>query len=364
MEWDERFALRGRTVRSSAIRELLKVTELPDTISFAGGLPAPELFPLALFREACIRVLGEIGPPALQYGSTEGYRPLREFVAARLRQRGMDFSADQVLITAGSQQALDLVGKLMIDPGDAVVIESPTYVGALQAFNMYGPSYLSVATDADGLRTDVLAKILRRRPKFIYVLPNFQNPSGATLSLKRRHELAEIADAFDVLIVEDDPYAELRFTDVTLPAITHLSQQLRGPDAPAIHLGTFSKTLSPGLRLGWIAGPREVVRKLVQLKQGTDLHTSTFTQMVAYEAARDGFIEKHVLEIRRVYHERMLAMSEALKKHFPPGTSWTEPQGGMFLWVTLPGHVDSREVLKVAVQNKVAFVPGNSFFPG
>src|SRR5690349_9651774 len=202
MEWNERFAARGRTVRSSAIRELLKVTELPDTISFAGGLPAPELFPLALFREACIRVLGEIGPPALQYGSTEGYRPLREFVAARLRQRGMDFSADQVLITAGSQQALDLVGKLMIDPGDAVVIESPTYVGALQAFNMYGPSYLSVATDADGLHTDLLAKILRRRPKFIYVLPNFQNPSGATLSLKRRHELAEIADAFDVLIVE------------------------------------------------------------------------------------------------------------------------------------------------------------------
>ena len=362
IDWSEHFSERGRTVRSSAIRELLKVTELPDAISFAGGFPAPELFPIEQFRAASDKVLRENGPASLQYGATEGYRPLREFVAGHLQQRGMQFTTDEVIITAGSQQALDLVGKLFIDEGDAVVVENPSYVGGLQAFHMFGPKYVAVPTDADGLCTNHLEAALNDNPKFIYVLPNFQNPSGSTLTLERRRAVAEIADAHGVPIVEDDPYAELMFEGEPLPAITSIAQKVRGAGAASMHLGTFSKTLAPGLRLGWIAAPAEVTRKVVQLKQGTDLHTSTFTQMVAYEIARTGFIDKHVREIRKVYHARMVAMSEALKKYFPTETSWKNPLGGMFLWVRLPDGVDSREVLKIAVENKVAFVPGNAFF--
>ena len=364
MDWNEHFAERGRTVRSSAIRELLKVTELPDTISFAGGLPAPELFPIAQFRSACDKVLSENGAASLQYGATEGWRPLREFVASHLRERGLQFTTDEVIITAGSQQALDLVGKLFIDRGDPIVVESPSYVGGLQAFHMYGPEYVSLPTDADGLRVDLLEAALQRRPKFIYVLPNFQNPSGATLTIERRRALAEFADRHNVPIVEDDPYAELIFQGDPLPAVTRFAQERRGPDAASLHLGTFSKTLSPGLRLGWIAAPPEVARKVVQLKQGTDLHTSTFTQAVAYEIARSGFIDEHVQMIRAVYGERMRTMAAALETYLPPEASWSKPLGGMFFWVRLPEGVDSREVLKIAVENKVAFVPGNAFFAG
>jgi 2-aminoadipate transaminase len=212
------------------------------------------------------------------------------------------------------------------------------------------------------LRTDLLERALQQRPKFIYALPNFQNPSGATLTIERRRVLAELADQHDVPIVEDDPYAELIFEGEPFPAVTHFAQELRGPAAASLHLGTFSKTLAPGLRLGWIAAPAEVTRKIVQLKQGTDLHTSTFTQVVAHEIARTGFLDEHIRIIRGVYRERMLAMVSALEKHFPAEATWAVPRGGMFLWVRLPNGVDSREVLNLAVENKVAFVPGNAFF--
>ncbi len=360
--WNEHFSERGQTVRSSAIRELLKVTERPDTISFAGGLPAPELFPIEEFRRACDTVLSEHGRVALQYGATEGYRPLREYVAGHLQQRGLKFAADDVIITGGSQQALDLVGKLFIDKGDPIVVESPSYVGGLQAFQMYGPRFVTVPADADGLRTDLLEEALRQHPRFIYALPNFQNPSGATLTIERRRKLAELADKYDVPIVEDDPYAELIFEGEPLPPVTRFAQELRGAEAASLHLGTFSKTLSPGLRLGWIAAPAEVIRKIVLLKQGTDLHTSMFTQAVAYEIARSDFIDEHVRQIRAVYGERMLAMIAALEKYFPPEVTWTKPLGGMFVWVRLPDGIDGREVLRIAVDNKVAFVPGHAFF--
>lgn len=358
-------ARRTLALRSSAIRELLKVTECPGIISFAGGLPAPELFPLAALQDACSRLLAENGPAALQYGTTEGYRPLREFVAGELSRNGIDLTTENVLITAGSQQALDLVGKLFIDPGDRVLVEAPSYVGALQAFKMYGAEFLSVPIDDNGLRCELLEEALRSRPKFLYILPNFQNPSGVTLSLRRRTELLTVVERHGIPIIEDDPYRELCFQGDKLPALLSLDQQKRGPLSPGnvIQLGTFSKTLSPGLRLGWVVAPTEIIAKLVLLKQGTDLHTSTFNQMLAHEVARDGFLDKHIQKIRRVYGDRCNSMLEALGEFFPQGVTWTRPRGGLFLWITLPEGTDSRAVLEAALQHDVAFVPGDAFFP-
>jgi 2-aminoadipate transaminase len=363
--WKHLYALRTVPLQSSAIRELLKVTERPEVISFAGGLPAPELFPIPAFQKACSKLLAENGATALQYGTTEGYRPLREFVAEQCNRSGLEVTAENVIITAGSQQALDLIGKLFIDPGDRVVVEAPSYVGALQAFRMFGAEFSVVPIDDDGLRCELLPEALRCRPKFLYVLPNFQNPSGVTLSLTRREELVAMADCDGVPIIEDDPYRELRFRDAHLPSLLLLDQRKHGDycRANVIQLGTFSKTLSPGLRLGWIVAPAEIISKLVLLKQGTDLHTSTFNQMLAYELARDGFLEKHIPEIRRVYGERCDVMLNALEEFFPPGVTWTRPDGGLFLWITLPQRIDSRGVLEAALRQEVAFVPGDAFFP-
>ena len=368
--WRDRFAQRAQGVTSSAIRELLKLTERSDILSFAGGLPAPEAFPVAEVDVACHRVVRDHGAAALQYGPTEGFLPLRELLAEHMERQGVPASPDDVIITTGSQQALDLVGKLFLDPGSHVVTEEPTYLGALQAFNAYQARYLPLPLDADGLRVDLLEDALRGRPRFAYVLPNFQNPTGVTLSLERRHRLVELASHHGVPIVEDDPYGQLRYAGEALPAIAALHAGLEGPAAGAgafqggtIYLGTLSKILGPGLRLGWVVAPNEVLRKLVQLKQGADLHTSTFTQMVAYETARDGFLERHVRRIRELYGSRRDAMLQALEDHMPDGVSWTRPRGGLFLWVTLPCGLDSTVLLGRALQEKVAFVPGTSFFP-
>lgn len=365
--WTSRYAQRAKGVKSSAIRELLKITQRPEVISFAGGLPASEVFPAARFQEACQRVLQTESHLALQYGATEGYEPLREMIARHINRYGIQARPENVMITSGSQQALDLIGKLLINQGDKVLVEAPTYLGALQAFSVYGAEYIQVPSDADGLKTQLLEAPLRLGPKFMYVLPNFQNPGGTTLAEGRRHELVLLADRFGIPIIEDDPYGQLRFEGEHLPPLVVLDRANLRRDqgysiGNVIYLSTFSKTLAPGLRLGWIVAPPEVISKLTQLKQGADLHTSTFAQMVAYEVARDGFLDEHVKLIRRVYRERRDAMLEALKAEFPTEVTWTHPQGGLFLWVTLPEGMDAQQLFAAAIQENVAFVPGDSFY--
>ncbi len=367
--WKSRYAVRTKSIKSSAIRELLKITQKPEMISFAGGLPAPDVFPIDRFQEACRRVLELNGHQALQYGASEGYEPLREMVARHISRYGIKAKAENVLMTSGSQQALDLIGKLLINPGDRVLVEAPTYLGALQAFNVYGAEYVSVQSDDDGLRTDLLEAPLRTGPKFMYVLPNFQNPGGTTLSEGRRHELVLLADKYGVPIVEDDPYGQLRYEGEHLPPLVVIDREnLRRDDGYSIgnviYLSTFSKTLAPGLRLGWIVAPPDVIAKFVQLKQGADLHTSTFAQVVAYEVAKDNFLDDHVKLIRKVYRERRDVMLEALRKFFPSEVTWTRPQGGLFLWVTLPEGMDCNKLFEAALKENVAFVPGDCFYAG
>lgn len=365
--WDHRYAQRTQRMLGSAIRELLKFTESPDVISFAGGLPAPDVFPIKEFKEACNRVLEEHGPQSLQYGTTDGYVPLREMIARHSARYGIEVTADNILITSGSQQALDLLGKIFINPGDRVLVESPTYVGALQAWNAYGAEFIPVPYDENGMVTDELEAKLRIGPKFIYVLPNFQNPTGSTLSFERRLKLIELAERYGVPIIEDDPYGQLRYEGEHLPSLNVLDSQTRAQNqcysGNVIYLSTFSKTLAPGIRLAWVIAPPEVIYKLVLAKQGADLHTSTFNQIVAYEVARGGFLDRHVKHIRDVYRERRDVMLETLQEHMPTGVKWTHPQGGLFLWVTMPEAIDTKELLTEAIKKKVAFVPGESFYP-
>jgi 2-aminoadipate transaminase len=368
--WEYRYAHRMQKMGSSVIRELLKLTEEPDIISFAGGLPAPEVFPVKEFHEACDYVLDHFGPQALQYSTTEGYLPLRAMIARHTARYSVQVDADNILITSGSQQALDFIGRLFINRGDYVVVESPTYLGALQAWNAYGAQYIPVRADENGMIVDELEAALRIGPKFIYVLPNFQNPGGSTLSLERRKQLVELADKYGVPIIEDDPYGQLRYEGEHLPSVVYLDSEYRGPNGREAHysgnviyLSTFSKLLAPGLRLAWVIAPPEVIRKLVMTKQAADLHTSSFNQYVAYEVAKGGFLDEHVKTIRATYKERRDVMIEMMEEMFPEGVTWRKPQGGMFLWGILPEEMDAAEVLKHALEKKVAFVPGASFHP-
>ncbi len=314
-------------------------------------------------------MLSEHGALALQYGPTEGYRPLRELLVRHMARYGIDVSPEMVLVTAGSQSGLDLVAKLLLNPGDHVAVEAPTYLGALQAFQAYQPEFLSVPIDGDGMQVECLPELLRRGPKFLYVLPNFQNPAGTTLSLERRRRLVELAARWGVPMVEDDPYGQLRYEGAHLPPLVELDAESRGCahgerafEGGVIYLGTLSKVFAPGFRLGWVVAPEQVITKLVQLKQGADLQTATFNQIVAYEVARGGFLDRHVKRIRQVYGERRNAMLGALERHFPKDARWTRPQGGLFLWVTLPAGVDSMALLDEALRAKVAFIPGVPFF--
>jgi 2-aminoadipate transaminase len=366
--WDERYALRTDNIRSSAIRELLKLTSIPDVISFAGGLPAPDVFPIEQFKEAANVVLTEMGDRALQYGTTEGYQPLREMIARNAGKYGIQITADNVLITTGSQQALDLLGKIFINRGDRILVESPTYLGAIQAWNAYGVKYVTIPFDENGMRTDMLEARLRTGIKFIYVLPNFQNPTGVTLSRERRKQLVEMADNYGVPIVEDDPYGQLRYEGDHLPPVVVLDDEMRAKEVPiysgnVIYTSTFSKILAPGLRLAWVVAPVEVIKKLVQAKQGCDLHTSTLTQYLAYQVANTPWMKSHIHMIRKVYGERRDVMIKALEEKMPDGVQWTEPKGGLFLWVTLPEGMDTGKIFKDAVESKVAFVPGAPFHP-
>ena len=365
--WDYRFAQRIQKMKSSAIRELLKLTEQPDIISFAGGLPAPDVFPYAEFQEACNRVMQTSGAMALQYGTTEGFLPLREMIARHTCRYGIEVTPDNILITSGSQQALDLIGKIFINEGDRILVESPTYLGALQAWNSYGAEYVTVRSDEDGIVTDELEAALRAGPKFIYVLPNFQNPTGVTIPLERRKRLIELADRYGVPIIEDDPYGQLRFEGDHISPLVVLDEKLHPKNGyytgNVIYLSTFSKTLAPGIRLAWVVAPPEVIRKLVVAKQGADLNTAMFNQMVAYEVGRGGFLDKHVKHICEVYHERRDVMLDALEEHMPAGVKWTHPKGGLFLWLSVPEEISTVEMFQDAVAQKVAYVPGVSFFP-
>jgi len=326
-----------------------------------------EVFPVESFLNACQIVLAEVGAQALQYSPTEGYLPLREMIVRHTTRYGLNVNPDNVLITSGSQQALDLLGKILINPGDRILVESPTYLGALQAWNSYGAEYVAVPFDEDGVVIDALEDALRTGPKFIYVLPNFQNPTGVTLTLKRREQLIRLADRYGVPIIEDDPYGQLRYTGENISPLVVLDGEYRDNSEETcyygnvIYLSTFSKTLAPGIRLAWVVAPPEVIQKLVQAKQGADLHTSTLNQIVAFEVGRGGFMDTHVQKIREVYGERRKMMLAAMREYFPPGVSWTHPEGGMFLWVTLPEGSDAEKMLLQAVKQKVAFVPGAPF---
>lgn len=355
------FSQRAQQLTSSTIREILKVTERPDIISFAGGLPAPQGFPVDVINAAFDTVLSQSGRSALQYGPTEGYAPLRAWVAEDMKRTGADVSPDEVLIVSGSQQALDMLGKLFVDPGSKVLVEAPSYLGALQSFSLFEPNYQAVPTDDGGLMPEGLTNEVAAGARFLYALPNFQNPTGLTLSLERRQALVERCAALQVPIIEDDPYGDLRYAGTAQPGLLGLG---RAVGATVIRLGSFSKVLAPGLRLGYIVAPRPIISKLVQIKQATDLHTATLTQMAVYETIKSGFLTTHLPKVRDLYKEQCGYMLDAMDKDFPAEVSWTRPEGGMFIWVTLPGHIDGTELLARAIDRKVAFVPGAPFFAG
>jgi 2-aminoadipate transaminase len=365
--WDHRFAQRTQRMKASAIRELLKLTENPEIISFAGGLPAPDVFPVEELKAAVNRVLTNQSDIALQYGATEGYYPLREMIARHASRGGIEIKPNNILITSGSQQALDLIGKIFVNRGDHLLVESPTYLGALQAWNQYGAEYVTVRTDDDGMVSEDIEEALRIGPKFIYVLPNFQNPMGVCMSEERRLKLVEMADRYGVPIIEDDPYGQLRFEGEHIPGVNVLDAKLHVQNGKytgnVIYLSTFSKILSPGLRLAWVIAPDEVIAKLALAKQGTDLHTATFNQVVAYEVGHGGFIDQHVKVINKVYAERRNVMLEALEEHMPDGVTWTRPKGGLFLWLRVPEPCDVVDMFPSAINNKVAYVPGEGFYP-
>jgi 2-aminoadipate transaminase len=349
MSWT--FSQRAQKLTSSAIREILKVTERPEVISFAGGLPSPATFPVERLQAACVDVLTNAPAPALQYGPTEGYLPLREWVAARY-----NVSTDNVLITTGSQQGLDLLGKVLIDVGSRVLVETPTYLGALQAFSLSEPSFVSVPSDDEGVVPEELTAELTDGARFLYCLPNFQNPTGRRLPVERRRKLARIAADAGLLLLEDDPYGALAYQGEQLPTLYSMN-----PDG-VVHMGSFSKVLAPGLRVGYLIAPEMLHRKLVQAKQAADLHTPSFTQRIVHEVIKGGFLDEHIPKVRALYGAQCQAMLEALRKYFPPSVTWNQPEGGMFIWVKLPEHVDGMQLLDKAIAQNVAFVPGAPFF--
>ena len=353
LQWH--FSQRAQKLQGSAIREILKVTMRPEVISFAGGLPSPATFPVEHMKAAFDKVLSQQGKIALQYGPTDGYGPLREWVANSLSVNGSTISMDQVLMVSGSQQGLDLLGKVLIDEGSKVLVETPSYLGALQAFSLYGPDFVSLPTDDGGLIPAEVAT-LGRDARLLYSLPNFQNPTGRTMSVERRQALVDICAQMHVPLIEDDPYGALSYRSAPLPKMLNMN-----PDG-VIYMGSFSKVLTPGIRLGYVVAPRMLIDKMEQAKQATDLHTAQLTQMVVHEAIKDGFLDTHIPTIRKLYSDQCDAMLAALETYFPSSVTWTKPEGGMFIWVTLPAHMDSAKLLEQAIKQHVAFVPGAPFF--
>ena len=355
------FARRLAGMGVSAIREILKVTERPEVISFAGGLPAPEVFPVEELARAHAEVFAEEGAAACQYSTTEGWRPLREWIAERMRKRGIVGAApERVLVTSGSQQGIDLVAKIFLDPGDPVIVENPSYLAALQVFRGFEAETLAVGSDDEGMLVGEVEQAIeraRRPPKFIYVVSQFHNPKGTTLSPARRRRLLEVARRHRVPVVEDDPYGELRYHGAPVPPLAALDD-----GGLVIYLSTFSKTLSPGMRVGWAHASSEVFGALVRAKQAADLHTNTIQQRAAARLLAAFDFDAHVGRIKSVYGERRDTMLAALGEYFPPGARWTRPDGGLFLWVELPGGLRAEELFERAISEHVAFVPGAPFF--
>jgi len=367
MQWDSYFARRTELTTRSTIRELLKYTLHPEVISFAGGLPAPELFPIERIRQATNTVLTQHGPEALQYSTTEGMPELRSFLAQRLSSETLSVKPENILICTGSQQALDLIARLFVNEHDRVILENPTYLGMLQTLKPYDLTYLPVTTDDNGMRIEALPELLRQQPKLMYVVPTYQNPQGTTLTKQRRFDLIHMLEPNPIPLVEDNPYSELCYTGEIEPSLMDLDAQslgIRELNGRVIYTSTFSKILSPGLRVGWIAAPLTVIDKLVALKQSTDLHTSTFVQYIINEVVRDGFLESHIAQLRTTYRERRDIMLAAMEKYFPQEVSWSHPAGGLFLMVYMPQYLDAQELLQEALAYKVAFVPGVDFHVG
>lgn len=350
-------SLRAQRLTSSAIREILKVTEDPSVISFAGGVPSPQTFPVGLMKEACARILDAAPHAALQYAPTEGYTPLREWIAERHR-----VPADRVLITTGSQQALDLLAKVLIDPGSRVLVENPTYLGALQAFSLFEPELAPMACDDDGIVPEALNGETLRGARFVYAMPNFQNPTGRRLSASRRRQFVAAMEAAGVVVIEDDPYGELAYAGEPLPTMLSMN-----PDG-VVYLGSFSKIVAPGLRVGYAIAPEPLMKKLVQAKQAADLHTSGFAQRMVHEALGTGFLEAHVQQIRALYAAQRDSMLASLASHCRSHMSWNVPEGGMFLWARIPDAVDAARLLETSLAPasgpRVAFVPGTPFYAG
>jgi 2-aminoadipate transaminase len=353
---DGRISSRAQKITSSAIREILKITERPEVISFAGGLPSPDTFPVERIRAACAELLAADPHAALQYGPTEGYMPLREWVAARSARDGARVSPAQVMITTGSQQALDLIGKTLVEPGRNLLVETPTYLGALQAFSLSEPAFVSVPCDEAGPLPAELEALAAAPASGLYLLPNFQNPSGRRISEARRRALVDVCARRQLLLFEDDPYGELSYGGEKLPSLLSMNEQ------GVIYTGSFSKLLSPGLRVGYVIAPEPIFRKLVQVKQAADLHTPSFTQRIVHQVIKDGFLEEHIPTIRALYASQCRVMLDALAAHFPESARWSCPEGGMFIWVTLPEGIDCAALLERAVARNVAFVPGAPFF--
>lgn len=355
-----KFAKRMDNMKASEIRALLALTADPSIISFAGGLPAPEMFPVEAWKAASNKVMDEKGRQALQYGPTDGYLPLREHICKRMAKVGYDAKPDELLVLSGSQQGLDFMGKAFLDPGDIVIVESPTYLGALNAFKAYEPDFREVELDADGMKLDQLEKHLKEnqgKVKFIYAISDFQNPSGKTWTLERRKGLIELANKYDVAILEDNPYGELRFEGEIQPSLKSLDTEGR-----VVFMGTFSKVFSPGIRIGWFCASPEVLDKLNKIKQGADLQSSTTTQMELAQYLDDNDLEEHIKKIIDVYGKRKDIMVKTMEETFPEGVTWTNPEGGLFLWVELPEYMNARDLALKAIDKKVAYVPGGAFF--
>ncbi len=354
------YADRTKKMKASEIREILKITQNPEIISFAGGLPSPHSFPVKMIEKITDRVLERHGSQALQYSPTEGLKELRELLIKRMKKKGIKCNMDEIIITTGSQQLLDLTAKIFFNRGDYLTVECPTYLGALAAFNAYQPNYIPISMDDEGMKIEDLEEKLKENKKkpmdLIYTVPTFQNPSGVTMSLERRKQILEIARKYNLLILEDDPYSELRYSGKPVTPIKSLDKY-----DIVIYTSTFSKILSPGFRLGWVVANKEIIRKMVIAKQGADLCTNTFVQWIAEEYLRSGLIDKQIPKIRKIYKRKRDLMLKALKKHFPKGAKWTEPEGGMFLWVTLPGHINTKEMFQEAIKEKVAYVHGAAF---
>ena len=360
--WKNNFSEAARKTRPSPVRELLKVIKQPGMISFAGGMPAPEVFPIDQFAEGSEKLVSD-GTSLLQYGTTEGFEPLRTFLSKWTAPRmGREVELDEILLTTGSQQVLDLFAWAMIDPGDVAIVEDPSYMAALTAFYNHGADFASVPVDGEGMVVSELPALIERlrkegkKPKFIYTIVNFQNPAGATMTVDRRRELAAIADRYGLVIFEDDPYGYVRFDGEHLPSIFSFDKA-----GNTIYAGSFSKILSPGVRIGWVSGPKDIIRQMAVFKQAVDLCSSPITQVLTYEYCRKGYLDSHLPNIIKDYRVKRDAMEESFRKHLAPqGITWVKPEGGFFYWLNT-GNIDSGELAKKALEKKVAILPGAPF---